>query len=109
AVSVALGLGTSSAQTTAAGKATLQIAFPFDDLPAHGPLPPGMARPAPLESILTTLKHENMPPIYGFVNGFRVAQYPYQIHILQAWRAAGNPLGHHTWAHPELDKVSVPR
>lgn len=107
AVSVALSLRTSSAQTTAAGKAPLQIAFTFDDLPAHGPLPPGMARPAVVKSILATLKHENMPPIYGFVNGFRVAQYPYQIHILQAWRAAGNPVGNHTWSHPEFDKVTV--
>ena len=107
AISVALSLGTSSAQTTAAGKAPLQIAFTFDDLPAHGPLPPGMARPAVVKSILATLKHENMPPIYGFVNGFRVAQYPYQIHILQAWRAAGNPVGNHTWSHPEFDKVTV--
>ena len=66
-----------------------------------------MARPAVVQSILATLKRENMPPIYGFVNGFRVAQYPYQIHILQAWRAAGNPLGNHTWSHPEFDKLSL--
>jgi peptidoglycan/xylan/chitin deacetylase (PgdA/CDA1 family) len=67
-----------------------------------------MARPAVVKSILATLKRENMPPIYGFVNGFRVARFPYQIHILQAWRAAGNPLGNHTWSHPEFDKLSVP-
>lgn len=85
----------------------LQVAFTFDDLPAHGKLPPGMARPAVVHSILDTLKRENMPPIYGFVNGFRVARYPYQIHILQAWRAAGNPLGNHTWSHPEFDKRTV--
>lgn len=83
------------------------IAFTFDDLPAHGPLPPGMARPEVVRSILATLKREKMPPVYGFVNGFRVAQYPYQIHILQAWRAAGNPLGNHTWSHPELDKLTA--
>ena len=95
------------AQTVVAGKAPLQVAFTFDDLPAHGPLPPGMARPAVVQSILTTLKQENMPPTYGFVNGFRVASYPYQIHILQAWRAAGDPVGNHTWSHPEFDKLSV--
>jgi peptidoglycan/xylan/chitin deacetylase (PgdA/CDA1 family) len=87
--------------------APLQVAFTFDDLPAHGPLPPGMARPAVVHSILDTLKREKMPPIYGFVNGFRVARYPYQIHILEAWRAAGNPLGNHTWSHPEFDKLTV--
>lgn len=84
-----------------------EVAFTFDDLPAHGPLPPGMARPAVVQSILDTLKRENMPPVYGFVNGFRVAQYPYQIHILQAWIAAGNKLGNHTWSHPEFDKETL--
>lgn len=83
-----------------------QVAFTFDDLPAHGPLPPGMARPAVVNSLLKTLKSEGMPPVYGFVNGFRVAQYPYQIHILERWHAAGEPLGNHTWSHPELDKLS---
>jgi peptidoglycan-N-acetylglucosamine deacetylase len=84
-----------------------EVAFTFDDLPAHGPLPPGMARPAVVASILETLHREQMPPVYGFVNGFRVAQYPYQIHILQAWHAAGEPLGNHTWSHPEFDKLSA--
>src|ERR1700761_5245104 len=107
AVLIALGIGASFAQTPTAAKAPLQIAFTFDDLPAHGPLPPGMARPEVVQSILATLKREDMPPIYGFVNGFRVQQYPYQIHILQAWHAAGEPLGNHTWSHPELDKLSA--
>ena len=83
-----------------------QVAFTFDDLPAHGPLPPGVARPAVVQSILKTLQRETMPPVYGFVNGFRVARYPYQVHILQAWHAAGEPLGNHTWSHPEFDKLS---
>lgn len=84
-----------------------QVAFTFDDLPAHGPLPPGMARPAVVKSILATLKREQMPPVYGFVNGFRVARFPYQLHILQAWHAAGEPMGNHTWSHPELDKTTA--
>ena len=86
-----------------------QIAFTFDDLPAHGPLPPGEFRPRPIRSILATLKAERMPPVYGFVNGFRVARYPYQIELLREWIAAGNPLGNHTWSHPELDKLSAAR
>lgn len=84
-----------------------QVALTFDDLPAHGPLPPGMARPEVVASLLRTFKQESLPPIYGFVNGFRVGQFPYQIHILQAWRAAGEPLGNHTWSHPELDGLSA--
>lgn len=110
--SVLFTLGVSCQSNTAKPDAphdagALQVAFTFDDLPAHGPLPPGVTRPAVVTSILQTLKRENMPPVYGFINGFRVAQYPYQIHILQAWVAAGNPLGNHTWSHPELDKMSA--
>lgn len=84
-----------------------QVAFTFDDLPAHGPLPPGEARPEPVRSILATLKAEHMPPVYGFVNGFRTANYPYQIDILKAWHDAGEPLGNHTWSHPSLEKESA--
>lgn len=114
ALVLALGLASAVGQSEPAGEkpvagqgAALQVAFTFDDLPAHGPLPPGMARPAVVQSILATLQREHMPPVYGFVNGFRVAQFPYQIHILQAWRAAGQPLGNHTWSHPELDKLTA--
>lgn len=84
-----------------------QIAITFDDLPAHGPLPPGMERPAVVTSLLKTFKQESLPPIFGFVNGFRVGRFPYQIEILRAWHAAGEPLGNHTWSHPELDKLSA--
>jgi peptidoglycan/xylan/chitin deacetylase (PgdA/CDA1 family) len=84
-----------------------QVAFTFDDLPAHGPLPPGEFRPEPIRSILATLQAEHMPPVYGFVNGFRVAEYPYQIKLLQEWVAAGEPLGSHTWSHPALDNTSA--
>jgi peptidoglycan-N-acetylglucosamine deacetylase len=84
-----------------------QVAFTFDDLPAHGPLPPGEARPEPVRSILATLKAEKMPPVYGFVNGFRLADYPYQVEILRAWHDAGEPLGNHTWSHPSLEKETA--
>jgi peptidoglycan/xylan/chitin deacetylase (PgdA/CDA1 family) len=85
----------------------LQVAITFDDLPAHGPLPPGEFRPEPIRSILATLKREQMPPTYGFVNGFRMVKYPYQMELLREWHASGNPLGNHTWSHPELDKTAA--
>ena len=96
-----------TAPASDAAPAGLKIAFTFDDLPAHGPLPPGEFRPQPIRSILATLKDERMPPVYGFVNGFRVAEYPYQIELLQEWIASGNPLGNHTWSHPALDTHSA--
>ncbi|MDE1154259.1 MAG: polysaccharide deacetylase family protein [Acidobacteriaceae bacterium] len=85
----------------------LRVAFTFDDLPAHGPLPPGVQRPEVIASILATLHQEEMPPVYGFVNGFRMETFPYQIHILEAWQRAGEPVGNHTWSHPELDKLTA--
>jgi peptidoglycan/xylan/chitin deacetylase (PgdA/CDA1 family) len=47
-----------------------------------------------------------MPPVYGFVNGFRLQDFPYQISILQDWHNAGEPLGSHTYSHPNLDDIS---
>jgi len=84
-----------------------QIAFTFDDLPAHGPMPPGLTRHEIVDSILATLKQENMPPVYGFVNGKKVDDEPFQIQVLKDWVKAGEPLGNHTWSHPNLEKESA--
>lgn len=84
-----------------------QIAITFDDLPAHGPLPNGEPRPEVVTSIVATLKRENLPPVYGFVNGFRLERYPYQGEILAAWHRASLELGNHTYSHPELDKTTA--
>ena len=102
-----LALTVCAAPRLTAQQAPLQVAFTFDDLPAHGPLPPGEYRPEPIRSIIKTLKTEHMPPVYGFVNGFRTAEYPYQTELLREWIASGNPLGNHTWSHPSLDKSSA--
>lgn len=96
------------AQTTRK-PAPLQVAFTFDDLPAHGPLPPGEYRPEPIRTILKVLRENRMPQTYGFVNGFRTAEYPYQSELLTEWIAAGDALGNHTWSHPELDRESAAR
>ena len=104
---LALLIATASCAAMRAQTPTPQVAFTFDDLPAHGPLPPGEFRPEPMRSILKTLKKENMPPVYGFVNGFRTAQYPYQTELLREWIASGNALGNHTWSHPPFDQTSA--
>ena len=83
------------------------MAVTFDDLPAHGPLPPGMTRLEIAQSILKTLKRENLPPVYGFINGGRGAEDPDSLSVLQAWQTAGQPLGNHTWAHLDLNKESA--
>jgi peptidoglycan/xylan/chitin deacetylase (PgdA/CDA1 family) len=83
-----------------------QMAVTFDDLPVHGALPAGMTRLEITQSILATLKREGMPPVYGFVNGGRGEEDPSSLAVLKTWRAAGQPLGNHTWAHLDLNKES---
>src|SRR5258707_7859492 len=48
--------------------AALRIAITFDDLPAHGPLPPGETRLEVASKIIAALHNAHVPPIYGFVN-----------------------------------------
>jgi peptidoglycan/xylan/chitin deacetylase (PgdA/CDA1 family) len=81
-----------------------QVAFTFDDLPSHGDLPPGETRLGVIESILGTLHEQHIPPVYGFVNGFRLDQDPATIEVLKAWRKAGEPLGSHTYSHLSLNE-----
>src|SRR5258708_8206856 len=84
-----------------------QIAVTFDDVPVHGAMPPGMTRSEIAESILKTLKLEKLPPVYGFINGGRGEGDPDSLAALQTWRAAGQPLGNHTWAHLDINKETA--
>jgi peptidoglycan-N-acetylglucosamine deacetylase len=100
---LACGLGAMAV----AGAGAQQVAFTFDDLPAHGPLPRGETRMAVAEKVLKALKKAHMPPVYGFVNGVAVEEHPETGAVLSAWRAAGDPLGNHTWSHMNLNQHSV--
>jgi peptidoglycan/xylan/chitin deacetylase (PgdA/CDA1 family) len=84
-----------------------QIALTFDDLPAHSALPPGESRVSVAKAILAALKDAETPPVYGFVNGARVAEDPSLGEVLSLWRSAGYPLGNHTWSHPNLRDLSA--
>jgi peptidoglycan/xylan/chitin deacetylase (PgdA/CDA1 family) len=93
---------------SAAGMAQrLKMAITVDDLPAHSDLPPGMTRLDVAQSMLATLLQQKLPPTYGFVNADKVAGDPTIETVLQAWRDAGQPLGSHTYSHPNLDTVSA--
>jgi peptidoglycan-N-acetylglucosamine deacetylase len=85
-----------------------QIAITFDDLPVHGPLPPGETRLDVANQVITALRNAHVPPTYGFVNAVHFEQQPDTIEVLKAWRAAGNPLGNHTWSHPNLNQMPLP-
>jgi peptidoglycan/xylan/chitin deacetylase (PgdA/CDA1 family) len=78
------------------------MALTFDDLPAHGPLPPGVTRADVARSILGTLQAHRAPAAYGFVNAKDLEANPGNAEVLRLWRAAGHPLANHTWSHIDL-------
>jgi peptidoglycan/xylan/chitin deacetylase (PgdA/CDA1 family) len=84
-----------------------EMAVTFDDLPAHGDLPPGVSRLDIAKAILATLQQERLPPIYGFINGKRIDEDATSRAVLDAWRAAGQPLGNHTFEHGDLNKETA--
>jgi len=84
-----------------------EIAITFDDLPAHGALPPGETRVGVAAKILKALGDAGLPPTYGFVNGLRLNEQPSDAAVLQAWRSAGNLLGNHGWSHMNLNQSSL--
>jgi peptidoglycan/xylan/chitin deacetylase (PgdA/CDA1 family) len=94
------------AQIPSAAHSPLQVAITFDDLPAHGQRPVDESRLQIAQSILATLKEQKLPPVYGFVNGSRVEEDARTLAVLQAWRAAGEPLGSHTYSHPDFDAMT---
>ncbi len=88
-------------------KEARQVAITFDDLPVHGPLPPGETRLEVAHQVIQALKAAHVPPTYGFVNAQRVQDQPTTVDVLAAWRRAGFPLGNHTWSHMNLDQASL--
>jgi peptidoglycan/xylan/chitin deacetylase (PgdA/CDA1 family) len=80
-----------------------QVAITFDDLPAHGPLPAGVAREEVTRKILAAFKEAKVPEVYGFINAGKLQTHPEDIKVLQLWREAGQPLANHTYDHISLN------
>ncbi len=87
--------------------AAQQIAFTWDDLPAHSVLPPGQTRVQIARAIISAMKQAHMPPAFGFVNGALTEREPLSVGVLSEWRQAGLPLGNHTWSHMNLNTSSL--
>ncbi len=79
-----------------------QVALTFDDLPSHGPLPPGMTRVDVATRILATLREWKAPSVYGFINGKLLETEPRDADVLKLWTEAGFPLGNHAYSHMDL-------
>jgi len=90
-----------------ANAAGMQMAITFDDLPAHASLPPGVTRIDVAKSIIHALNAHHAPSVFGFVNAQDIAQTPADAEVLQLWRAAGYPLGNHTYSHPDANTVTA--
>jgi len=82
------------------------IALTFDDIPAHGPLPVGETRLDVANALIAALRAAHAPA-FGFVNGGFELGNPLSAKVMAAWRAAGLPLGNHTYNHPSLNQISA--
>jgi peptidoglycan/xylan/chitin deacetylase (PgdA/CDA1 family) len=102
-LSAALALTTFSAHA----QARFDVAITVDDLPAHGPVPPGVSRTDVARDYLAALKAHNIPAVYGFVNAVHLKQEPGTEAVLDMWRAAGYPLGNHTYSHMNINSGTL--
>lgn len=84
-----------------------EIALTFDDLPLHGPIPAGETPETVANGVITALTRAHVPA-YGFVNAHWTVDQPGTMEVLKAWRAAGLPLGNHTWSHRHLSEMTIP-
>lgn len=83
------------------------LAITVDDLPVHGPLPPGETALAVAQAVVAAFKAARVPAVYGFVNGSWTDRQPESAAVLRAWSNAGFPLGNHSWTHRNVDSASL--
>ncbi|MCA9717543.1 MAG: polysaccharide deacetylase family protein [Myxococcales bacterium] len=93
------------APATVAGP--LRVAVTIDDLPAHGPLPPGETQLSVHTAILDVLDAHRVPAVYGFINAGKLERAPADRAVLELWRDRGHPLGNHTYSHADINKVGA--
>lgn len=85
---------------------SLEVALTIDDLPVHGPIPPGETPQSVAIGVIGALRSTHVPA-YGFVNAHWTAERPDTLAVLKAWRAAGLQLGNHSWSHRHLSEMTV--
>jgi peptidoglycan-N-acetylglucosamine deacetylase len=84
---------------TAAPSPQLELAITVDDLPVHGPIPPGDTAGRITDELVAALRAAGARQAVGFVNGHWTEQQPQTLSVLRAWRRAGLPIANHGWAH----------
>jgi peptidoglycan/xylan/chitin deacetylase (PgdA/CDA1 family) len=84
-----------------------KVALTFDDLPVHGPVPPGMSRADIARGIIGPLRAAGAPRVYGFINAKGLDGTTETAEFLRLWRAAGFPLGNHAFSHMDVHTHTV--
>ncbi|WP_081996213.1 SGNH/GDSL hydrolase family protein [Croceibacterium mercuriale] len=82
------------------------LAITVDDLPAHGPLPPGETHLAVTRALVAAFHDAGATAPMGFLNAAKLADDSDGEAVLRAWRQAGFPLGNHSWSHPNVNTLS---
>jgi hypothetical protein len=103
---IAAGIGAASPANAADPAGRFDVAVTVDDLSVHGSLPQGMSWTGIARAYLTTLKAHGVAQAWGFVNARRIAEQPGSEAVLDDWRAAGYPLGNHTYSHLGLSQAA---
>jgi len=83
-----------------------KLAITFDDLPLNGELPAGMTHTQIAADVLKILKKRHVPPVYGFINAWKLEGNPDAAQALRLW-AVQEPVGNHTYTHMSLADNSV--
>ncbi len=86
----------------AAAAPRLKVALTFDDLPAHGTMPPGRTRSQMTKEIVAALRAGGATA-FGFLNAKAIDGADDE-DVLRVWREAGLPLGNHAFSHMDLHK-----
>jgi peptidoglycan/xylan/chitin deacetylase (PgdA/CDA1 family) len=68
---------------------------------------PRFERLAIHRAFLDAFAKHNVRGAYGFINAHKLADHAEDRAALEAWVAAGQPLGNHTFTHPDLAKIGV--
>ncbi len=100
AIAVLLALCLAAPAATAAPRS--KVALTFDDLPAHGALPPGRTRSQMTKDITAALR-AGKATAFGFINAKTIEGADTE-DVLRVWREAGLPLGNHAFSHLDLHK-----
>jgi peptidoglycan-N-acetylglucosamine deacetylase len=90
-----------------AASGATELAVTVDDLPAHGVLPRTMQRVAIAQQMISVLKRQAVPEVYGFVNGGQIRDHPERADIVKIWLEAGFRVGNHTFSHLDINRVTA--